>query len=262
MFYVLIDFGLSVLLFASMLGAMLFGVRFGKRNRAKADGEVTGSSAVDGAVYALLGLLVAFTFSGAASRFDERRDLIVEEANDIGTAWLRLDLLPPEAQPDLRRLMRDYTQARLQIYKMLPDLEAAREQLQKSQGLQGQIWDAAVTASREPGQSTAAAMLLLPALNAMFDITTTRTMAMMKHPPTAIFVMLYVISVLASLLAGHNMGLSGKVSSLHVIVFPLVLSAAVNLILDLEHPRLGAIAVDDFDQVIEQSLASMEARLQ
>jgi hypothetical protein len=87
-------------LFVCLLGAILFGISTGRRRRRElGEAAELGTGAVDGAVYALLGLLIAFTFSGAAARFDERRGLIVEEANDIGTAWLRLDMLPASAQP-------------------------------------------------------------------------------------------------------------------------------------------------------------------
>ncbi|HEY5866855.1 MAG TPA: DUF4239 domain-containing protein, partial [Candidatus Tectomicrobia bacterium] len=72
-----------------------------------------GIGAIEGAVFGLMGLLIAFTFSGATSRFDTRRQLIVEEANAIGTAYLRLDLLPAAAQPALRELFRRYVDARL-----------------------------------------------------------------------------------------------------------------------------------------------------
>ena len=84
-----------------------------------------GESAAEGAIFALLGLLVAFTFSGAASRFDARRQLIVEETNDIGTAYLRLRLLPLSAQPALREQFRQYVDARLAFYRKLKDMPAA-----------------------------------------------------------------------------------------------------------------------------------------
>src|SRR5947209_3690284 len=73
------------------------------------DPAIAGAAAVvDAAIFGLLGLLLAFTVSGAASRFDARRQLVVEESNDIGTAYLRLDLLPAAAQPELRNAFRDY----------------------------------------------------------------------------------------------------------------------------------------------------------
>ena len=90
------------------------------------EGARAGLGAVDGAVFALLGLMIAFTFSGAASRLEVRRQLIVQEANAIGTAYLRLDLLPPGAQPGLREDFRQYVDARLAVYSKLPDIEAAK----------------------------------------------------------------------------------------------------------------------------------------
>ena len=95
------------------------------------------SAPFNGAVFALLGLLIAFTFSGAATRFDERRNLIVQETNDIGTAYLRLDLLPPIAQPRSRDLFRKYLDARLE-YRKLPDMAAAKESLARSTKLQAE----------------------------------------------------------------------------------------------------------------------------
>jgi hypothetical protein len=85
----------TLALFLGMLLLLETGRRLGVRRLASdPEGARAGTGTVEGAVFALLGLLVAFTFSGAASRFDQRRDLIVEETNDIGTAYLRLDLLP------------------------------------------------------------------------------------------------------------------------------------------------------------------------
>ena len=84
----------------------------------------TGASLVDAAVTGILGLLIAFTFAGAQSRLDARRQLIVRETNIIGTAYLRLDLLPPEDQPAIRQLFRDYVDARLRMHDGLLDTVA------------------------------------------------------------------------------------------------------------------------------------------
>ena len=77
---------------------------------------VSTSSTVEGAVFALFGLLLAFTFSGAMTRYDAHRSLLVQETNDISTAYLRLDLLAPDSQAALRQLFRDYTTSRLHLY--------------------------------------------------------------------------------------------------------------------------------------------------
>ena len=256
-------FLLTVGLFLGMLLLLEIGRRIGIR-RMKEDSGTAGESfgAVDGAVFALLGLLISFTFSGASSRFDARRQLIVEETNDIGTAYLRLDMLPADAQPALREGFRRYLDARIEIYRKLPDIAAAKEQLAKAVELQGQIWRQAVAAVRAEGAPPAAPMLLLPALNAMIDITTTRTMATLMHPPIIVFAMLFGLALGASLLAGYGMTGSEVRSRFHMIGFALVVAFAVFVILDIEYPRLGLIRVDAFDQALVDLRESMNRDIQ
>src|SRR5262249_8123659 len=190
-------------------------------------------------------------------RFDTRRQLIVEEANNIGTAYLRLDLLPTALQPPLRDSFRRYLDARIDVYRKLPDIAAAKESLAKANELQGQIWRQAVAASRAEGAPAAAPILLLPALNAMIDITTTRTMATQMHPPAVVFVMLFGLALAASLLAGYGMTGSKVRSWFHMLGFALVMATAVYVILDIESPRLGLIRVDAFDQALVDLRESM-----
>src|SRR5262245_52835786 len=120
-------FWLNIAFFLGMLGLLEVGRRIGARRVASdPEGARTGIGPIDGAVFGLLGLLLAFTFSSAASRFDVRRQLIVQETNAIGTAWLRIDLMPAGAQPELRDLFRRYLDSRLEMYRLLPDLEGAQ----------------------------------------------------------------------------------------------------------------------------------------
>src|SRR5688572_21675134 len=163
-------------LFAGINLMVEFGRRVGVRQRARLmQGGAAGVGAVEAAIFGLLGLLIAFTFQGAASRFDGRRELIVQEANNIGTAWLRLDLLPADAQPGLRKLFQNYLDSRLDTYRKAPDLVAVQAAHARAVQLQNEIWKAAL-ASRQEGSQTIV-VGLLPALNQMFDIVTTRTMA-------------------------------------------------------------------------------------
>jgi hypothetical protein len=244
----------TLALFFGMLVLLEVGREIGSRPSAR---ETQGAGVVDGAVFGLLGLLVAFTFSGATSRFDVRRHLIVEEANAIGTAYLRLDLLPAEAQPMLRESFRRYVDSRLETYRKLPDVSAAREELAISAKLQEDIWRDAVTACRGAGAQQAT-MLLLPALNAMIDITTTRTMAAQAHPPTVVFALLSGMALASALLAGYAMAGAKSRSWLHMLSFAAAIAVAVYVILDLEYPRLGLIQVDAFDQVLVDARESMK----
>jgi hypothetical protein len=226
--------------------------------RQKADGETKSRvGAMDGAVLALLGLLIAFSFSGAAARFDSRRQLIVQEANNIGTAWLRIDLLPPAIQTEMRDLFRRYLDARLDVYAKLPDFNAARSSLRRCAELQKLIWDEAVKAGTEP-PSQQVIIVFLPALNQMIDVTTTRTAMTLMHPPSVIFVMLVVVALASALLAGHALGVPQSPSWLHVIGFAAAISFTIAVIVDLEYPRLGLIREGAIDQVLIDLRSSME----
>ena len=132
-----------------------------------------------------------------------------------------------------------------------------KKTLAKANELQGEIWRQAVVASRAEGAPLAAPILLLPALNAMIDITTTRTMASQMHPPTVVFVMLFGLALAASLLAGYGMTGSKVRSWFHMLGFALVMAFAVYVILDIEYPRFGFIRVDAFDQALVDLRESM-----
>jgi hypothetical protein len=255
--YVLLGLSLTVGVFVGMLLLLEFGRRIG---RWRAAGDPQGARAevgvMDGAVFALLGLMVAFTFSGAVSRWDTRRQLVVEEANAIGTAYLRLAVLPPEAQPELREKFRQYVDARLAVYRTLPDVSAAKAELARAATLQGEIWAQAVAATRSEGFQPAR-ILALPALNAMIDITNTRTVAAQTHPPTIIYAMLIVLMLVSSLLAGHGMAEGRGWNWVHMAAFAATMALALYVILDLEFPRLGFIRLDAYDQVLVDVRESM-----
>lgn len=215
-----------------------------------------GVGAVEGAVYGLLGLLIAFTFSGAATRYDSRKLLIVEEANAIGTAYLRLDLLPAEARASLKEKFRQYVDSRLEIYQKLPDRKAAKAAFDKSISYQNAIWSEALAASQSA--SSSATMLLMPALNQMIDITTTRTVAMQVHPPSIVYFLLIGLALVSALLAGYSMGESRSLNWLHTLLYAAILSLAIYVILDLEYPRLGLLRIDAADQLLLDVRQSMQ----
>ncbi|HEY2917550.1 MAG TPA: hypothetical protein VGK77_01005 [Candidatus Binatia bacterium] len=122
-------------------------------------------------------------------------------------------------------------------------MAAAKAALTKANDLQRDIWQQAVTAVRAEGTPIQAAVLVLPALNAMIDITTTRTMAIQMHPPAVVFIMLFALPLACALLAGY--GMVGKSRSwLHILCFSFVIAVTVYVTLDIEYPRLGFFRVD------------------
>jgi hypothetical protein len=161
-------------LFAAVLLSIEAGHRIGIRRRSRMpQGFKPVYPTVESSVFALMGLLIAFTFYGAGSRFDARRNLIVREANAIGTTYLRLDLLPPETQPELREVFRAYVRSRLDIYRKIADIEALNAALDQSLVLQRSVWRKTVDATK--GSGPAEKSLVLTTLNQMIDITTEQT---------------------------------------------------------------------------------------
>jgi hypothetical protein len=215
---------------------------------------------MEGAMFALLGLLLAFTFYGAAARFDARRMTIAEEANDIGTAYLRVDMLAPEDQAALRPVFRQYADARIEAFRKLPDLAAAKAAIARSERLQQEIWSRAVRATwrERPDVHRGAHILLLPAINDMIDITTTRSMGARIHPPRVIFALLAGVALVCALLAGRTMGATHTISKLHLVIFVFTAVFTVYTILEIEYPRAGLLRLDAYDQVLVDLRASMK----
>lgn len=246
-------------LFLGMLLLSEIGRRIGLAAQARdPEGLNKGTGAAEAAVFGLLGLLLAFTFSGAASRFEARRHLITEEANAIGTAYLRVALLPADAQPGMREQFRHYLDLRVSTYRDSNDAAATQAKLDKAALLQTQIWNRAVAATRRPDSPPPTSILLFPALNDMFDITTTRVAATRNHPPMVIFLLLGALCLVSALLVGIGTSLNRVRIWLHPIIFASALSLTIYVIVDIEFPRLGLIRVDTADQVLVELRKSMQ----
>lgn len=247
----------AVLIFGGVLACLRFGWRIGRRRLLMSgdDGQA-GLGALDGAVFGLMGLLIAFTFTGAASRFSERRDLITQQVNAIGTAWLRLDLLPATEREQARDGFRRYVDEQMEVVRVSGDENAARERLARLSAIQQEIWDLLVQVAKTD-KSIPIAQVLLPPVNETFDLSTSRVMAARQHPPLAVFIMLGLLVLISGLLAGFGMAKSERQSPLHLFGFAAVMAFSVYLILDLEFPRLGLVRIDSIDEVYIELRASM-----
>jgi hypothetical protein len=244
----------AVVLFGVLLGFLQLGRRLGASR--DASGPSRGAVAVEGAIFALMGLLIAFTFSAAQARFDKRRGLIIDEANAIGTAYLRIDLLPTAAQPELRDDFRAYVDSRMAYYRKFANVRAADAEHERTLGLGRQIWQhatAAVKTSPDPRVPS----LVIPSLNEMIDLETSRVAARHIHAPAPIFVLLIVLAFACALFAGIGIGRRADDSRLYPTAFAALLTITVLVIVDIEFPRIGFIRIDALDSLLTDVRASM-----
>jgi hypothetical protein len=218
------------------------------------------NAAVDGVVFAVLGLLIAFIFSASASRFDERRKLIIEQANALGTAWLRTELLPESDRAPIRQRMRQWVADSLDLMPRAPHLDPAARQarLDDLGRLQTEAWQLAVAAvDRHPRPNYA--QLVLPPMNDWIDLSTTRLTMDHRGPPPFSIPTLVVMSLVGSVLIGYEMGKRPRRSPLHMLAFAGVIAFAVYIIVDLNSARAGLIRIDAADQAMVQLHASMQS---
>jgi hypothetical protein len=244
-------------LFLTMVGGVEIGYRKGKNDLSQdQDGKIEGLGTIDSAIFGLLGLLLAFTFTNALSGLNSRRASVVNEANAIGTAYLRLDLLAPADQATLRPLYREYLEERIKLYASFDSPSLTQEILAKTTTLQTQIWrltSDAVLQEKHPAIMT----LALSAANEMIDSASARNQAAINHPPKIVYLFLFTFAVVSALLIGYNLANNPKRPYFHVVLFCFLISTVVYVIVDLEYPRKGLFQIQMGDQVLTDTLEGM-----
>jgi len=198
-------------------------------------------SAINGTLLGLLALLLAFTFSMSNSRYDTRRELVIEEANNIGTVILRTDIYPDSMRQLLRSQLKAYVEARIAFYQAGMDVEKVIKYYQQANEISGQIWSSVASYAKTDNVTTKTSELV-PALNAMIDITTTRRAAGESTIPDSIMYFLFVLCLCSAFLLGYDV--KNKFDWIVVVGFAIMLSATVFTIIDLDRPRSGLIDMD------------------
>jgi len=196
---------------------------------------------MNGILLGLLGLLLAFTFGMANSRFDRRRELVIEEANDIGTAILRADLYPDSTRQLLRTNFKEYLEARIAHYEAKMDMKTTAHYYFMADSVSRVLWNIATTDARVNNVISRTSQMI-PALNAMIDITTTRRSAGESTIPDSIMYFLFVLTLCSSFLVGYDT--KGKTDRIVIIGFAMILSITLFMIIDLDRPRSGFINMD------------------
>jgi len=232
--------GFFIATIASVLVSIEMGFRFGRYRRHHFEDEKEGPvGAIVAATLGLLAFVLAFTFSLAASRFDARRTVVVDEANAIGTTWLRAGLLPDNRAARIRPLLREYVEARLSAPRTGDLQHAAR----RSEELHGALWKEAESVGQQNPNSIVAG-LFIEALNNTIDIHASRMFAVTQgRIPAPLWIALVVVTVLTMGGVGYFCGLSRSRRTPEVLVLALCFSAILLLVADLDRPREGLIQV-------------------
>jgi hypothetical protein len=249
---------LSIGLFFALMAGLEAGQQIGRRvNAAKED---VGTAAAEGVIFAVFGLIVAFTFSAAAARFNERRLLIVNQANALGTSSQRLDVLDPTDRTAIRQKMLQWTQSAQQLTADDSDDPAHAGTVAQTSALENDIWHL-TTAAIERKQQPALWTFVMSPMNEWSDLSTRRRAENTLNMPPMIMATLIVLSLAASLLAGFRISGHSRKSLLHRIIFAGILAFLIFMIFDLNHPRSGLIQVGSADKSFVQVEQSLKAAL-
>ena len=267
MTFVLFSLAIAATFFISSLILLNYGRSIGLRYVNKDAGNMAGLSTVEGAVFALIGLLLAFTISGALQRFDERRQLVIQEANAARTAHDRLGLFEHAIARDLQAKLKAYVQARIDLYRIPHDFSLwqraeifSPQQQARILDLQTKIWDTAVAACPEASFRPACGQAL-PALSTLFEVAGLRVGASEKHPPEILYVLLFGLGLLGSLLAGFGMAAAKARSWIHMLIFAATLTVTLYAVTEMEYPRLGLISrIENFDHFLIDAHRQMKTR--
>jgi len=223
-----------------LIGFAEIGFRLGLRLYVAKDTARKGQvGAIQGALLGLLGLLLGFTFAMAAGRYEARRDLVLKEANAIGTTFLRASLLSDAHRAPVEDLLRRYVDLRLTFQALAADPAKFAEGLRLSADIQRQLWEHAVAAAKET--PTPIVATFVNTLNDTIDTEAERLAAARNRIPGTVWILLLTVAALGCMTSTYLAGEEGVRSAFSSIVFPLLVAVVILLIFDLADPRRGLI---------------------
>ena len=239
---------------AVFLLAVEVGFRIGSYRRSRReDDQKSQVGSVMAASLGLLAFFLAFTFGIASSRFDDRKKLVLEEANTIGTTYLRADLLPEPHRTEIQTLFREYVEIRAGLAGA--SSETIQRGIVRSEELHQLLWSQAV-ALAEKNVSPVVTSLFIQSLNAVIDLHTARVTAGLRNRiPASIWVTLYFVAFLSMAVMGYHAGLTGTRSLTANLAIVFAFSAVMVLITDLERPE------QQFFNVSQQAMIELESKL-
>jgi len=198
----------------------------------------------------LLSLLLGFTLSMALTRYDYRKQLVVDEANAIGTTYLRSVMQPEPTRTEAGALLRDYVDTRIAMFGSGATAAQREAYARHSKQIQDQLWVGAVAVSQQT--PTPIASIYVQALNEMIDLDGKRVAANQNRIPANVWFLLSILSIMTTIVVGYG---QRQRAALPTIVPVLMIAIAMSLIADLDTPTSGLIRVD------QQSLQSLSVDL-
>jgi len=231
---------LYILTFLVALLAFELGYRYGMFQQKKSKRKLeVGLDSMVGATLALLAFLLAFVISLATERFDNRRQLVVDEATAIHTTYLQAGYLPEPYPNEIRALLREYIGLRLTV------TSAANidETIARSEEIQKELWSMAEAVVKEvPARDEIS--LFLASLNEVINVHTRRVAAVLtSRLPSTVVLMLYLVAVLSMTMVGFQHSYSGKRNLFSILILILIFTAVIMLIIDLDRPQEGFLRV-------------------
>ncbi len=225
-----------------LLGASEIGLRSGFRLHASHDearrSQVGG---VQGAVLGLLGLLLGFTFAMSVGRHDNRRVLVLQEANAIGTTWLRAGLLPGDHPQQVRDLLRRYVDVRLEYRAVADNPEKLAQGMKASSEIQKSLWTHAEAAAKEaPGPVVVS---FINTLNDTIDMDAERLAAHRNHIPPTVWVLVVIVAAFGCYTSAYGSGAQGARSLFTSVLLPVLIVVVMGLVYDIDHALQGVIGV-------------------
>jgi hypothetical protein len=225
-----------------MVLSALVGIGVGRRIRGDLpDTERAQLYGMQASLLGLLALLLGFSFAMAETRFEMRKQLVVDETNAIGTARLRATVVDDEHGRAIQQLLDDYIATRLAGYQA-GDAAGLQAAIDRSLRPQGEMWTRVTAIVRERPQSLPAS-LLMQALNDVIDLHTKRVAAGRNHVPTSVLVMLLVVAAVTMGWVGAGVGIGNRRGTVTALLLSLLISLVVGVILDMDAPRAGVIRV-------------------
>jgi hypothetical protein len=234
-------------LLALMLMCVYGGVKVHGRRPSATKEKKEARGAIMSPMLALFGFLLAFTFGMSGSRFDDRRRTIIDEANAIGTAILRADMYPDTARKAFRSDFKDYLEARITYYESRRHLADVTQSLNEADVLGQHIWDRASTLSRNRELFVASAQMI-PAINNMLDLRTTRTVGELSRVPDSVMYMLFIIALVSAFFLGYT--LADTIDWMPATSFCVLTVVIIFIIMDLDRPRRGFIDLSTSQQAM------------